>query len=129
MVGLFSSLYLDFILGFGFMYAVFQTGGKQYRAEKGDVIHVEKLEAIAGDDITLDKVLMAGTGANTIIGAPFVKGGAVKAKILEQKRDAKILVFKKRRRKSSKRLKGHRQYLTVLRITDIIAPDLAKGKA
>lgn len=103
------------------MYAVIKTGGKQYRVAANDVIKVEKLEGEAGATIELDQVLMLGEGADTTVGAPLVDGAKVVATVLEQTRADKILVFKKKRRKKYRRTKGHRQDITVLRITDVLA--------
>ena len=104
------------------MYAVVRTGGKQYRVAKDDVIRVERLGAAVGSTVELADVLMVGDGARTEIGAPAVSAAKVVAEVVEQTRDAKLLVFKKKRRKNYRRLRGHRQQLTVLRITDIL-PD------
>ena len=109
------------------MYAVVKTGGKQYRVSKDDIMKVERLPGEAGDIITLDEVLMLGDGGNVTVGEPMVSGAAVAAEILEQKRDKKIIVFKKRRRQNYRRKNGHRQHLTVLRVTDILT-DGAKPK-
>ena len=103
------------------MYAVIQTGGKQYRVAENDVIRVEKLLGEAGEAVELDQVLMLGNGADAQIGAPLVEGARVVATILEQARAPKIIVFKKKRRKNYRRTKGHRQNLTVLRVTDILS--------
>ena len=100
------------------MYAVIKTGGKQYRVAKNDVIKVELLPAEAGQTIELGEVLMVG-GETPVIGAPMVAGAKVTATVLENTRGPKIIIFKKRRRKNSRRRTGHRQDLTVLRITDI----------
>ncbi|WP_031554375.1 50S ribosomal protein L21 [Parvularcula oceani] len=100
------------------MFAVVKTGAKQYRVASGDVIKVEKLDGEAGDSVTLDEVLMLG-GDNPQIGAPTVAGASVTASIVEQARDKKVIVFKKRRRQNYRRKKGHRQHMTVLRIEDI----------
>ena len=97
------------------MFAVIKTGGKQYRVTKDDVILVEKLEGEAGSAITLDQVLMVGDK----IGSPIVAGASVTATVIEQTKSDKIIVFKKKRRQNYRRKKGHRQQLTVLRITDI----------
>ena len=109
------------------MYAVVKTGGKQYRVSKDDILKVERLPGDAGDVITLGEVLMVGEGGDVTVGAPMVDGASVAAEILEQKRDKKIIVFKKRRRQNYRRTKGHRQHLTVLRVTDILT-DGAKPK-
>ncbi len=99
------------------MFAVIQTGGKQYRVSKDDVIRVEKLAAEAGADVVLDQVLMLGEQ----IGAPLVAGAKVTATVVAQARGEKIIIFKKRRRQNSRRKNGHRQDITILRITDIAA--------
>lgn len=101
-------------------YAVIKTGGKQYRVKAGDVIAVEKLAGEAGDKIKLDQVLMVG-GDKVKVGAPLLDGVSVDAEILEQMRDKKIIVFKKRRRQNYRRKKGHRQELTTLKINSINA--------
>ncbi len=104
------------------MYAVIRTGGKQYRVAKDDVIFVEKLAAEPGSSVTLDEVLMVGDeGKEAQAGAPLVSGASVTAQVLEQKLDDKVLVFKKKRRHNYRRKRGHRQALTVLRITGIRA--------
>ena len=109
------------------MYAVVKTGGKQYRVSKDDILKVERLPGEAGDVVTLGDVLMLGDGADVTLGAPMVDGASVAAEILEQKRDKKIIIFKKRRRQNYRRKKGHRQHLTVLKVTDILT-DGAKPK-
>ena len=101
------------------MYAVIRTGGKQYRVAKNEVVFVEKLDAEEGASVTLDDVLMIGEGAEAKTGKPRIAGAKVTATVLEQKLDDKILVFKKKRRHNYRRKNGHRQALTVLRITDI----------
>jgi large subunit ribosomal protein L21 len=109
------------------MFAVVKTGGKQYRVATGDVVTVEKLAAEAGDMVEFDQVLMLGGDAVTV-GAPLVTGAAVKGEVLEQMRGPKVISFVKRRRKhSSQRRRGHRQYLTRVRITDIIGGGKAKA--
>lgn len=102
------------------MYAVVKTGGKQYRVAKDDVLKIERLPGEKGDIITLDEVLMVGEGASVTVGAPLVAGAAVAAEIVEQARGPKIVIFKKRRRQNYRRKKGHRQLLTVVRVTDIL---------
>jgi len=101
------------------MFAVIRTGGKQYKVANGDVIRVEKIEAEAGASITLDDVLMVGDAGATTIGTPTVAGAAVVAEVVAQDRGPKIIVFKKKRRQNYRRKNGHRQDLTVLRITGI----------
>ena len=101
------------------MYAVVKTGGKQYRVAADDVIKVERLDADAGEFVTLDDVLMVGGDEGVKIGSPRLAGATVKAEVLEQAKGPKLVIFKKRRRKNSRRKTGHRQQLTVLRIKDI----------
>ena len=110
------------------MYAVVKTGGKQYRVKPGDVLRVEKLVAEPGDTVRFDEVLMIG-GDAPVIGAPLVDGAAVQAEVIDQIRGEKVIHFVKRRRKhSSQRTKGHRQYLTLVRITGIDAPAAAAAE-
>ena len=101
------------------MFAVIRTGGKQYKVANGDVIKVEKLAGDAGASITLDDVLMVSNDGATTIGTPTVAGASVVAEVLGQDRGPKIIVFKKKRRQNYRRKNGHRQDLTVLRITGI----------
>ena len=103
------------------MYAVIKTGGKQYRVEKGDKLKVEKLDAEAGKSVTLDEVVMVSDGKTVTTGAPMVAGASVKATVLEQMRNKKIVIFKKKRRHNYRRKAGHRQHQTVIEITDIAA--------
>ncbi|TNM60541.1 50S ribosomal protein L21 [Aliirhizobium smilacinae] len=102
------------------MFAVIKTGGKQYRVAANDVLTIEKLEAEAGAIIEFNEILVVGVGADAKIGAPFVSGATVKAEVVEHNRGKKVLSFKKRRRQNSKRIRGHRQHHTVVRITDIL---------
>ncbi|NQW09733.1 MAG: 50S ribosomal protein L21 [Alphaproteobacteria bacterium] len=101
------------------MYAVVKTGGKQYKVASGDVIQVEKLVADAGSTIELDQVLMVGSEDGVTVGAPIVVGAKVAAEVLDQRKGPKIIIFKKKRRKNHRRTRGHRQPLTVLKVTDI----------
>ena len=101
------------------MFAVIKTGGKQYKVAKDDVLVIERLAGEAGDKISFDEVLMTGEGDAVKVGAPFVKGASVSAEILEQNRARKILIFRKRRRKHYRRLNGHRQHQSVVKITGI----------
>jgi large subunit ribosomal protein L21 len=103
------------------MYAVFKTGGKQYRAATGDVIKVEKIEAEKGSTVELDQVLMVGEGEDVKIGAPYLDGGKVTAKVVDHGRGDKIKVVKFKRRKNYRRTMGHRQYFTQIEITGIDA--------
>ena len=101
------------------MYAVMKTGGKQYRVEPGQTLRVEKLEAEEGATVRFDEVLMVG-GAETAVGSPLLAGAAVEAEVVAQVKGDKVISFVRRRRKhSSKRTRGHRQRLTVLRVTGI----------
>jgi len=102
------------------MYAVIKTGGKQYKVSEGDLVKVEKLEGTVGDTIELDEVLMVG-GEEVKIGTPLLPGAKVKARIVEQGKDRKILVFKSKRRKNYRKKYGHRQPITRLQITGIEA--------
>lgn len=101
------------------MYAVFKTGGKQYRAAKGDKLKIEKLDAAEGDSIAFDEVLLVGEGDSVKVGAPLVSGGKVEAKVLAQAKDKKVEVIKFRRRQNYRRTKGHRQPFTLVEITGI----------
>ena len=109
------------------MYAVIKTGGKQYKVAEGDVVRVEKLSLDAGQVVAFDEVLMLGDGGTSQIGSPNVVGASVKATVLEQERADKIVVFKKRRRQNSRRKNGHRQAVTVVRVTEILG-DLRKER-
>ena len=102
------------------MYAVIKTGGKQYRVAKDDIIKIEKLEGAAGATLEFSEVLMVGEGSSVKVGAPTVAGAKVTAELVEQTRGPKVIAFKKRRRKNSRRKRGHRQDLTKVRITSIV---------
>ncbi len=101
------------------MYAVFTTGGKQYRAAAGDIVRVEKLDADKGATIEIDQVLMVGQGDEVRIGTPMVAGGKVVAEVVDHGRGEKIRIIKFRRRKHHMKQMGHRQYYTDLKITGI----------
>ena len=101
------------------MYAVVKTGGKQYRVAKDDKILVEHIDAEEGQKVTLDKVMMLGDGDKVTIGSPIVENASVEAEVLSQTRGPKIIVFRRKRRKNHRRIQGHRQDLTLLKITDI----------
>ncbi len=101
------------------MYAVIKTGGKQYRVAQDEVIKVEKLAGDDGSTIEFSDVLMVGEGESVKVGTPFVAGAKVTAELVQQTRGPKVIAFKKRRRKNSRRKKGHRQDLTMVRITGI----------
>jgi large subunit ribosomal protein L21 len=102
------------------MYAVFKTGSKQYRVEKGDKLRVEKLAGGVGDPVTFDDVLLV-NGEALQLGKPTVSGAKVEAKIVSQGLGPKIIIFKFRRRKNYRRKRGHRQPFTALEITNIVA--------
>lgn len=105
----------------GTMFAVIRTGGKQYRVEAGQRLTIEKLAAEAGETVQFNEVLLLG-GDDLRLGTPLVEDAAVQASVVEQTKGEKVLNFKRRRRKSSsRRLKGHRQHLTVVEVTDILA--------
>lgn len=101
------------------MFAVFKTGGKQYRVCAEDVLRVDKVEGEAGAIVEFGEVLLVG-GDTVTLGTPTVAGAAVAAEVLEQARGPKVIAFKKRRRKNSRRKRGHRQDFTLLRITEIL---------
>lgn len=102
------------------MYAVIKTGGKQYRVAENDILSIERLTGDAGATIEFDEVLMVGSGESVKVGAPLVAGAKVTAELVEQTRGPKVIAFKKRRRKNSRRKRGHRQDLSLVRITGII---------
>ena len=104
------------------MFAVIQTGGKQYKVAQNDVITVERLAGEAGTKIDFGDVLAISDGATLRVGSPVVPGALVTAEVVEQTRGPKVIVFKKRRRQNSRRKNGHRQDLTVLKITGVKAP-------
>jgi large subunit ribosomal protein L21 len=101
------------------MFAVFKTGGKQYRVAAEDVLKVDKIEGELGEIVEFGEVLAVG-GESVTLGAPTVAGATVAAEVLDQGRGGKIIAFKKRRRKNSRRKRGHRQEFTLLRITEIL---------
>jgi len=103
------------------MFAVIKTGGKQYKVAAEDTITVMTVAGEPGDKVTFDNVMMLVNGDATTVGAPFVAGASVAGEIVEQARGPKVIAFKKRRRKNSKRKRGHRQDLTIVRITGITA--------
>ena len=105
------------------MYAVIESGGKQHRVEKGEVLKLEKLDASTGDSINFDKVLMIGEGASVKIGKPYVEGN-VTAEVISHGRGDKVSIIKFRRRKHHMKRQGHRQWFTEVKITDI-----SEGKA
>ena len=104
------------------MYAVIKTGGKQYKVAKGDVLKLEKIAGEVGKNVVFNEVLALGDE----IGKPLVKGASVKAVVVEQKKDEKVIVFKKNRRKNYRRKNGHRQLVTVVKVLDILSGKGAK---
>jgi large subunit ribosomal protein L21 len=100
------------------MFAVLKTGGKQYKVQAGDVLRVEKLAAAAGETIQFNEILMV----DSTVGAPLVAGAAVQAQVIDQIKGEKTISYHKRRRKhSSQRTRGHRQHLTLVRVTEVLA--------
>jgi len=106
------------------MFAVLKTGGKQYKVQAGDVLRVEKLDAVAGDKIQFNEILVV----DATVGAPFVAGAAVQAEVIDQIKGEKTISYHKRRRKhSSQRTRGHRQQLTLVRVTEVLASGAEKS--
>lgn len=103
------------------MYAVIETGGKQYKVSEGDVVFIEKLDAEAGSEIKFEKVLIAGEGEAVKVGTPLVEGASVTAKVLKNGKAKKVLVFKMKRKKNERKKRGHRQPFTKVEITAINA--------
>ena len=102
------------------MYAVIQTGGKQYRVQQGDVIFVEKLDCQAGDTVSFDSVLLVSGDAGTKVGAPLVAGAVVEGKVLDQVKGKKIVVYKYKAKKNERKKQGHRQPYTKVQIEKIV---------
>ncbi|MEM7464018.1 MAG: 50S ribosomal protein L21 [Pseudomonadota bacterium] len=102
------------------MFAVIKTGGKQYRVAADDILKVEKIAGESGDMVEFSQVLMVGNGDKTTVGSPLVEGAMVTAELVELGRGRKVISFKKRRRQNSRRTKGHRQWLTTVRISEIL---------
>ena len=100
-------------------YAVIRTGGKQYRVAPGDVVRIERLTGDVGSAVEFSEVLIASDDAGIRVGRPLVDGARVRGQIIAQTRDKKVLVYKKKRRKNYRRRRGHRQYLTSVRVTEI----------
>jgi large subunit ribosomal protein L21 len=103
------------------MYAVLETGGKQYRVVEGDTLEIERLETEAGKPVTFDRVLLVNNDGKVSVGAPTVTGAKVVADVIEHKRGDKVTTFKMKRRKGYHKTTGHRQELTVVKITNINA--------
>lgn len=102
------------------MYAVFRTGGKQFRVEPGKRIRVPSLDVEPGETVEFDEVLMAGDGEDVSVGVPVVEGARVRAEVLRHGKDQKIIVFKRKRRKGYRRKQGHRQKFTEIRVDEIV---------
>lgn len=102
------------------MYAVFRTGGKQYRAEPGRSIRVPSLDVEPGDSIEFEEVLLASDGDDVSVGAPLVEGARVKAEVVRHGRTKKVIVFKRKRRKGYRRKQGHRQGYTEIRVDEVV---------
>lgn len=103
------------------MFAIIKTGGKQYKVAQGDVVRIEKLDVQPGSTIELTDVILVNDGKKDHVGTPLVAGAKVEATVMDQMRDRKVIVFKKTRRHNYRRKKGHRQHLTVVQITKIVA--------
>lgn len=101
------------------MYAVFETGGKQFRAEPGNRVRIPSLAAEPGDTVTFERVLLAGEGSDIRVGAPLVEGAKVTAEVLRHGRDKKVIVFKRKRRKNYRKKQGHRQGFTEVRVSQV----------
>lgn len=101
------------------MFAVIKTGGKQYTVHENDILWVEKLDAEPGASVDLTEVLMLSDGKKVTVGSPTIPGAKIQATVVEQMRDRKVIIFKKKRRHNYRRKKGHRQHLTVLKIGKI----------
>jgi large subunit ribosomal protein L21 len=115
------SLGANFPGGNGYMFAIVETGGKQYRVTPGEVIKVEKLPVEEGGEVELDKVLLTAQEDEVKLGNPYIEGVRVKAQVLGHGKGRKILVMKFKKRKNYRRKRGHRQPFTALKITDIVA--------
>ena len=102
------------------MFAVIKTGGKQYSVESGKTLKVERIDGEKGKSLFFDKVLAISDSSKHVFGTPLIEGAAVQATIISQVRDKKVIVFKKNRRKNYRKTRGHRQYLTIVKIDKII---------
>jgi large subunit ribosomal protein L21 len=111
------------------MYAVIETGGKQYRVNEGDVVRVELLPDEVGSEVSIDAVSLVATADDVHVGTPHVAGAQVRAKVVEVGRGSKVIAFKKKRRKGYRRKIGHRQAFTALQIEEIVAPSASTKKA
>ena len=111
------------------MYAVIESGGKQHRVVEGEILQLDKLDAVAGDKIKFDKILLVGEGESVKIGTPYVDGTQVEAEVTRQGRADKVKIIKFRRRKHSQKKQGHRQLFTEVKITGIKTKAKTKTKA
>ena len=103
------------------MYAVVQTGGKQYTVSPGDLLKIEKLDGNPGDTVVLKDILLINDDKETKVGTPFVENASVNAELVETAKDKKVIVFKFKRRKNYRRRKGHRQLMSVIKIKEILS--------
>lgn len=103
------------------MFAIIETGGKQFRVSEGQSIKVEKLDDKNGQDILIDRVLMVSKEGNVVVGSPYVEGASVKAEILSTNKHKKVMVFKMKTRKNYKCLKGHRQHYSLIKVKEIVS--------
>ena len=110
-------------------YAVVKTGGKQYKVAEDEILRIEKIDADAGQIVTLNDILLVSVNDNVSVGSPLVDGASVAVEILAQRRARKVIIFKKRRRKSSQRKRGHRQSFTLIRISEILVGGAKPTKA
>ena len=111
------------------MYAIIETGGKQYRVTEGDEIRIEKINVADGEQVTFDKVLVLGDGAEAKVGAPYVEGAAVYGDVVETGKGQKVIIFKYKAKKDYRKKQGHRQPYTLVKITGISADGKAPAKA
>ena len=111
------------------MYAVIESGGKQHRVVEGEILQLDKLDAVAGDKVKFDKILLVGEGESVKIGTPYVDGTQVEAEVTRQGRADKVKIIKFRRRKHSQKKQGHRQLFTEVKITGIKTKAKTKAKA
>lgn len=111
------------------MFAILETGGKQHKVQPGIVLRVEKLEAAAGEQVTLDRILAVGDDASTVIGTPYIEGARIVAQVLQQGKAKKIIVFKYKAKKNYRRKNGHRQLFTEIKIKEINCPGFMSGQA
>lgn len=111
------------------MYAIVETGGKQYRVSEGDVITVERLEAEVGSKVELDRVLVLGEGEDLKVGTPYISGAAVNAEVVEHGKAKKVIIFKYKSKKDYRKKQGHRQPYTMLKIENLNGTATAKAEA